>query len=342
MTRDEFERVLDQLRDRLRVEIRAELALHEPKAFENRVRTVLQQLLPAITVDLSPHPHEFPDVVVGQFGIEVKFCRQDSWRSVANSVFESTRAASVQHIYLLFGKIGGVPDVGWGRYENCVMHVRTSHVPRFEVELDAGVPLFEQFKTTYDEFRGLTEPEKMKLIRRYARSRIKPGTERPWWLGDDIDDQHAVPLTVRIYMSLPDAEKRKCRAEAALLCPQIVQGSRSRTKYADAVMYLLTYRGVLCPQARDLFTAGSVAGPKRGGLYMPRALKDIEPEMMQAAAELDDELFVEYWGESVPKEQRIANWLARADSHAKAKAKASAKAKAEMWVPSEVLFRDQH
>ena len=47
-------------------------------------------------------------------------------------------------------------------------------------------------------------------------------------------------------------------------------------------MYLLTYHGVLCPQARDLFSAGSVAlrsdtNPWRN--YLQRALKDIEPEM---------------------------------------------------------------
>lgn len=339
MTRDEFEGVLDQLRDFLRDEIRATPVLHEPKVFENRVRTVLQQLLPAITVDLSPHPHEFPDVVVEQFGIEVKFCRQDSWRSVANSVFESTRASSVEHIYLLFAKLGGVPDVGWGRYENCVMHVRTSHVPRFEVELDAAVPLFEKFGITYDGFRGLPEPEKMKLIRRYARQRIKPGSERPWWLGDEVDDQHAVPLTIRIFMGLSKAEKLQYRAEAALLCPQIVLGSRSRSKYADAVMYLLTYRGVLCPQTRDLYTAGSAAGPKREGLYMhmgmARGLKNIESEMVRAAAELDDELFVEYWGESVPREQRLAKWLIRADSYARTNTEA------ETWVPSEILFRGE-
>lgn len=95
------------------------------------------------------------------------------------------------------------------------------------------------------------------------------------------------------------------------------------------MLYLLTYRGVLCHQARDLFSAGSVANPKNddeGGVYIERALKLLETDMKKAALELDDALFVEYWGESCPPEKRIARWLEKADEVAKG------------WKPSESLF----
>ena len=91
----------------------------------------------------------------------------------------------------------------------------------------------------------------------------------------------------------------------------------------------MTYRGVLCHQARDLFSAGSVANPKNddnGGIYIQRALKLIEGEMKQAAIEIPDSAFVEYWGESVPPEKRIQRWLEKADQFAHG------------WKPSEVLF----
>jgi hypothetical protein len=93
---------------------------------------------------------------------------------------------------------------------------------------------------------------------------------------------------------------------------------------------LLTYHGVLCSQARDLFSAGSVAlrgDGKRGGNYLERALKDIEKEMKSASLHLDDKLFIEYWGESVRPENRIEEWLKRAD------------ALAVTWKPSETLFK---
>jgi len=75
-----------------------------------------------------------------------------------------------------------------------------------------------------------------------------------------------------------------------------------------------------------LYSAGSVAGPERGGNYLQRSLKNIESEMLQAASELPDDLFIEYWGISVAPENRIKEWLKRADAFAKS------------WKPSESLF----
>ena len=81
-----------------------------------------------------------------------------------------------------------------------------------------------------------------------------------------------------------------------------------------------------------MFSAGSVANPSndnKGGVYIQRALKLLEKDMIDAAMRMDDELFVEYWGESVPPAQRILRWLKKAD------------AMASGWKPSEVLFLDE-
>ena len=88
-------------------------------SFEQKVREILQTFVApyGVAVDPDPHPHVFPDIVLGQYGIEVKFTANDTWRSIANSVFESTRDPSVRHIYVVFGKMGGEPGVSWARYE---------------------------------------------------------------------------------------------------------------------------------------------------------------------------------------------------------------------------------
>lgn len=298
--------------------------------FEERVRSELASRpeLGGVEVDFAPHPHQFPDIILGAYGIEVKFTKGDSWRSVANSVFEGTRNPSVAHIYVVYGKLGGKPEVKWGRYDDCVIHVRTSHVPRFEIEIGSDRSLFATMGVSYPEFRALSTEERMTHIRKYARSRLGPG-ERLWWLEDRPDAGHSLPIQVRLYMQLTQEEKRELRAEAALLCPQIVKPARSKNKYDDAALYLLTYRGVLCSQARDLFSAGSVAlrsDSKRGGNYLLRALKDIEPEMRSAALRLEAALFEEYWGYVVTPERRIGQWLKMADSYARG------------WVPSKELF----
>lgn len=333
MRQSEYEALLDKACDILTSESRVEI-FHSSEQFENRVREVMRDLTEddgSITVDFHPHPQAFPDVAMGKFGIEVKFTLNDTWRSVANSVLETNRIEEVEKVYLVFGKMGGTPEVRWGDYEQAVIHVRTSHVPRFEVEIGASPSLFSMMGIGYDEFRKLPMHEKMKYIRTYARSRLNPG-ERLWWLEDGADeDEHSLPIQARLYTSLSIAEKTHMRAEAVILCPSIVQtkGMGSRHKYDNAVLYLLTYHGVICHQVRDLFSAGSVANPTNddeGGVYIERALRLIEDEMCQAAQTMEDALFVEYWGESVKPEKRIKRWLEMADELA------------TDWVPSKSLF----
>lgn len=335
MTKLEFENILDKCCRRLTDES-GKAGFRTSAQFENRVREVLSILTKDDTsfeIDFHPHPQAFPDIAMGEYGVEVKFTLNDTWRSIANSVLETQRIDKVKHIYIVFGKMGGIPEVRWGEYEQSVIHVRTSHVPRFEVELPSDKTaikesLFVQMGICYDDFRKLEMQEKMKYIRAYAR-KIHPDG-RLWWVGDkEESDEHTTPLQARLYTNLSMEEKTELRAEAALLCPSIVKSGRSRNKYDDMVLYLLTYHGVLCHQARDLFSAGSVANPKNddeGGIYIERALKLIETEMKAAALRMEDALFVEYWGESVPPEKRIKRWLEKADALAKD------------WIPSKSLF----
>jgi hypothetical protein len=334
VNKTEFEKLLNRCCEQLTTEARASIFRSSPQ-FENRVREVLDNLIKsygAVQIDFSPHPQAFPDIAVGEFGVEVKFTMNDTWRSVANSVLETQRIESVKHIYIVFGKMGGIPEVRWAEYEQSVIHVRTSHVPRFEIELPnekstIKESLFESMGIRYDVFRKLPMQEKMKYIRAYAR-KIHPDG-RLWWIEDKDTDEHTLPVEARLYTNLTAAEKTKLRAEAALLCPEIVKSGRSRNKYDDMVLYLLTYHGVLCHQARDLFSAGSVANPNNddeGGIYIERALKLIETEMREAALKMDNALFVEYWGESAAPENRIKRWLEKAD------------AVASGWKPSESLF----
>lgn len=326
MNKDEFESILSKVTDRLNNKISKLGVFKDSKQFENEVRDALRFF--GFTITDSPHPQIFPDISINEYGIEIKFTTNDTWRSIANSIFEGMRDISVRYIYLIFGKMGGIPEVRWGKYDDCVIHVRTSHVPRFEVEMTAKESLFSQIGITYEDFSKCSIEQKMEYVRKYARGRLKPG-ERFWWLEDKAEQEHSLPLEVRIYMNLNQEEKRKLRAEAALLCPQIVKPSRAKDKYSDAVSYMLTYRGVLCPQARDLFSAGSVAlrsNEQRGGNYIKRALEDIEYEILVAAQTLEDSLFVEYWGKKVPVSERISTWLALADRYAKG------------WIPSKELF----
>lgn len=341
--------------------------------FENRVREVIQEVSNSVDaaeisipctlvdgdiplglhVDMNPPAQGFPDVVLGDVGVEVKFTESDTWRCIANSVLETNKVHTVKHICVVYCKMGGIPEVRFDDWEHAVMHVRTSHVPRFELEIGSERSLFSIMGISYDNFSALEMQDKMVYIRRYARSRLKDG-EHLWWLDETSDDAnaHTLPLNARLYTNLDIEEKTKLRAEAVLLCPQILSSGRSRHKYDDLVMFMLTYHGVLCHQARDLFSAGSAAGvggygrkkqtkmdaeiqdKEFDGIYILRSLLLLEDDVRNAADYLDNKLFFEYWGEDAAKidlnnpQERIRYWLRKADEYAKE------------WTPSTYLFRD--
>ena len=374
MKLETFHFVLDIVCARLTAEART-TGFKKALAFENRVREITQIVadeldsgadntfstrfaedMPlALSVDMNPPAQGFPDIVLGDVGIEVKFTEADTWRCIANSVLETNKVHSVKHICVVYCKMGGIPEVRYDDWEHAVMHVRTSHVPRFELEIGTSRSLFSIMGISYDDFSALEMSEKMVYIRNYARSRLKEG-EHLWWLDDSADDgtTHALPLNARLYTNLDMEEKTRLRAEAVLLCPQILSSGRSRHKYDDLVMFMLTYHGVLCHQARDLFSAGSaagvggngriketkmedrLAGQDFDGIYILRALLHLEDAMINAANYLDDKLFIEYWGEDACAEidlrdpkARIRYWLDRADFYARE------------WKPSEYLFLEE-
>lgn len=325
----DFELLLAKATEQLNKDLRESTAYHDPDEFPRRVLEVLKIVAAESGLTVSPtfHPHAFPDICANGFGVEVKFTTKDTWASVGNSVFEGMRDQSVSDVWVVFGKAGGLPAVRWGRYQDVVSHVRISHAPRFCVDMDddpSKTPLFKKLDITYEDFCKLKPQGKMKKVREYAKGRLKPG-EVIWWLEDESDP--GIPLEMKLYTNLPSDERMKIRATASLLFPQIVGGSRDKNKYKGVAFFVLKYFSVMAPQVRDLFSAGSAAGTERGGEYLRKALQNVEPLMREIALELPDELFVEYWGVSVPPEQRIAKWLERADGYAKD------------WVPSDHLFK---
>ena len=137
MEKTDFEILLDKICIQLTNEARQN-GFSSSSEFEKRVRAVMHEHSHAgrlFKIDFSPHPQAFPDIAAGEYGIEVKFTTDDTWRTIGNSIQETQRIESVKYVYLVFGKMGGIPEVRWREYENSVIHVRTSHVPRFEVEV---------------------------------------------------------------------------------------------------------------------------------------------------------------------------------------------------------------
>lgn len=100
MNKEQFEKILDRCCSMLTEE--AKNSLFKTSAqFENRVREVLDIIgkeNSEFQIDFNPHPQAFPDIAMGEYGVEVKFTLNDTWRSIANSVLETQRIDSVKHM----------------------------------------------------------------------------------------------------------------------------------------------------------------------------------------------------------------------------------------------------
>ena len=331
LTSDEFEQVLTRACGILTDNLRASTAYHSPNLFQQQVQDTLRLAAADLGLQVGPsfHPHAFPDITANGFGVEVKYTSHDTWLAVGNSIFEGMRDPTVEIIYIVYGKTGGTPEARWARYEDCISHVRVSHSPRFVVDLsEDSSRLFDNLSVPYGDFARLSDEDKMRHIRDYSRGRLGEG-ERLWWL----EVAHTLPVGVRFYTHLTQEEKHAYRAEAAVLFPRVCASQYTRGKYDDASLYLLMHHGVFCPQARDLWTAGSVAGSRGDGNnpqgpYILHALMNIQDLMREAALSLDDSLIAEYWGQPCEPNDRIATWLRKADAVARG------------WTPSEHLFKD--
>lgn len=312
----DFEAILDIAVERMNESAKAGAAgFDSAESFE---RTVAAELRVACksqgigSVGHTFHPSAFPDILVNGFGVEVKYTQRKTWHGTGNSIFEGMRDENTKQFFLVFCR-ADLPEIRWRKYEDSIKGIRISHSPRYMIDMDIDQSFFDDLDIPYTEFISYSIRDKMVHVRKHVKARISEH-QKLWWIDEEGD--HTLPLEVRLYRLLPREVKRTLRAEAALMCPQIFKGSRQKGKYDPAAIYLLTQHGVYAPQIRDLFTAGSVAGPELGGNYLLRSLRDIQMEILAASRRLDDTLFVEYWGFSCPIDQRISRWLQLADQYA--------------------------
>ena len=248
---------------------------------------------------LQPKVQEFPDVVIAPFGIEIKHTEKNTWVSIANSIRESHRPAGVARIYVVFGKYGGDPQVRWGLYENVVNHARTSHVPRFQIDMDAEESFFEKMGTSYVDFSIMPMKQKMAFMRTYARSR-RHLVKDFWWLEDDL----------KLFSSLSLSERRELIAQACFLVPEIV--TQSPESFAKAAFYLASIPRVLSHQMLEDFRSvytnldGTDAAPNIGLMV----IRELEQEIVLASGNITKGVIKEFWGVEIQTAERLV-WFVR-------------------------------
>lgn len=244
----------------------------------------------------------FPDIIdAGLFGVEVKKTSKDKWTSTGNSVLESRRTEEVQNIYMFFGKLGGVPDVKFKSYEECLEDIVATHHPRYTVNMNlpAGASIFDKMDVGYEEIRKSTRP--IKYIRDYYKTQLREG-DSLWWVDDDQEEQTPISPIIKSFGGLSTEKRAYIMADIFIRFPGVL--STGSKKFERVATYLVAHHGIVSSALRDKFTAGGVyhydylgndfTGPHIIGVLIPLASK-----IFQILETTTPEQLANYWEKQV-------------------------------------------
>lgn len=263
---------------------------------------------------------KFPDIVANKFyGIEVKTTTQNHWKTTGNSVLESTRVDNVERIFMLFAKLASPIEFRCRPYEDVLSEVVVTHSPRYliDMNLEKGKTIFDKINLPYDTLRQKDNP--IKPIVDYYKSKLKPGEEL-WWM-DNENNSNASNIVIRIWNNLSAKEKQLHKNRAMVFFPELF-GNRT-DKFGRLAIWLVTREAVVCPNVRDLFTAGGKSDCIIGKITyhkVPRIFLNlfdnisiiIEIIMETSAYELS-----EYWETKTTESTKLFDWINLVSDNAK-------------------------
>ena len=253
---------------------------------------------------------KFPDIIANKFyGIEVKTTTQNHWKTTGNSVLESTRVEDVERIFMLFGKLGKPIEFKCRAYEECLSEVVVTHSPRYliDMNLEKGKTIFDKINTPYDTLRQKNNP--IKPITDYYKSKLKPGQDL-WWIQDT---EQASNLVINIWNNLNQKEKQEIKNRAMVYFPEVF--SNRGDKFSRLAIWLVTRESIVCPNIRDLFTAGG----KDNYLIKGKTHKNIPRIYIKLFENINSVLEIlintsaielsEYWNEKTSEKKKIMDWI---------------------------------
>jgi hypothetical protein len=262
---------------------------------------------------------KFPDIVAKRyFGIEVKTTTQDHWKTTGNSVLESTRVDDVERIFLLFAKLAAPIEFRCRPYEECLSEIVVTHSPRYLIDMNlrSGHTIFDKINTPYDTLRKYDNP--IKPIVSYYKSKLKPGEEL-WWI--DQDNTQSSNLVIKTWSNLTASEKQAMKTKAMAFFPELF--SNRIEKFARFSVWLITREGIVCPNVRDLFTAGgkgTIIIDSKTYEKVPRIFLNLFHNLesiIKVINQTPNIELTEYWGIETTDDNKIENWIGLTSEHAK-------------------------
>ena len=255
---------------------------------------------------------KFPDIIAKKYyGIEVKSTTKNHWKTTGNSVLESTRTEGIERIFMLFGKLGKPVEFRCRPYEECLSEIVVTHSPRYliDMNLPKGATIFEKIHLSYDELR--TKPNPIKSVVEYYRSNLKKG-EDIWWL-DQGDNARTSSLLFKIWNDLTVKEKQELKVKAMTFFTELF--SNSNDKFKRLAIWLITREAIVCPNVRDLFTAGgksNITIGRKTYRNVPRVfvtLIEYLPLIVELISQTPAVELSEYWQHKASEKTKMTIWI---------------------------------
>ena len=117
------------------------------------------------------------------------------------------------------------------------------------MNLSIGKTIFDKIDLEYDTIRQ--SPNPIKPFKEYYRNKLSEGQEL-WWL--DNEEYKPDSIIFKIWNSLNKKEKDKFTILGYAYFPEIL--GKQQTKFDKFTLWLSVKQRIICPNVRDLFTAG--------------------------------------------------------------------------------------
>lgn len=255
---------------------------------------------------------KFPDIIAQKcYGIEVKTTTQNHWKTTGNSVLETTRVENVERIYMLFAKLASPIEFRSRPYEDVLSDVVVTHSPRYLIDMNLGQgnSIFNKISIPYDTLRKKENP--IRAIVDYYKTKLKPG-EEVWWM-DPESNSKASNIIIKIWSNLSVRERQELKNRAMVYFPELF--GNSNEKFARLAIWLTTREAVVCPNVRDLFTAGGKGEfllDKKIVQNIPRIFLNLFAhihaivEVIMQTSHLE---LAEYWGIATTEKRKLLDWV---------------------------------
>ncbi len=185
------------------------------------------------------------------------------------------------------------------------------------MDLRSGETIFDKMEISYDQLR--TSDDSISKIRQYYRNKAK-GKEglMPWWISTDGDDSEPLNMNLKLWATLTPEETINLTAQMSVLFPELLNPNGYKEKYYRPALWLAAYKGIVCHNFRDSFTAGGKIVRRNGSTlkkplpHIYHTLHKIYPHVRHFLLDNYESVFdyiSEYNSELLDSKNKITVWM---------------------------------